>query len=64
VPRFFLILATSISGMPTPDTWFLPRQLRRTILPKEHYGDSLSVSESDTQPSNWEVDTTTELSLP
>jgi len=27
------------------------------ILPKEHHGESLSVCELDTQPSNWEADT-------
>jgi len=41
---------TAISGMPTPEICFSPGQLRRTILPKERYGDSLSVAESDTQP--------------
>jgi len=53
-----------MSNMPTPEICFLPGQLRRTILPKELYGDSLSGGESDTQPSNWEPDTTTELSPP
>jgi len=46
-----------MSGMPTPEICFLPGQLRRTILPKEHHGESLSVCELDTQPSNWEADT-------
>ena len=41
----------------------LTRAMRRTILLKERYGDSLSGGESDTQPSNREADTTTELSL-
>jgi len=50
-------LATAISGMTTPQIYFLPGQLRRTILPKGHYGESLSVFELDTQPSNWEEDT-------
>jgi len=54
---FFIILATAISGMPTPEICFLPGQLRRTILPKERCGDSLSVGESDTQSSSWEEDT-------
>ena len=56
VPRnvFFIILATAISGMPTPEICFLPGQLKRTLLPKERYGDSRSVGESDTQPSSWE----------
>jgi len=53
---FFIILATAISGMPTPEICFLPGQFRLMILPKEHYGESLSVCELDTQPSNWEAD--------
>jgi len=59
VPRnvFFLILATGISGMPTSEICFLPRQFRLTILPKEHHGESLSVCELYTQLSNWEADT-------
>jgi len=28
-----------------------------TLLPKERYGNSLSGCGSNTQPSNWEVDT-------
>jgi len=55
VPRndFFIILAKAISGMPTPEICFLPGQLRRMILPKEHHhGESLSVCGLDTQPSN------------
>ena len=59
---FFIIFATVISGMPTPEICFLSGQLRRTILPKERYDDSLSDGESATQPSSWEADTTTELS--
>jgi len=53
------MVATAISGTTTPEICFLPGQLRRTVLPKERYGDSLSVSESATatQPSNWEADT-------
>jgi len=47
--------------MPTPEIYFIPGQLRRTILPKEHYDESLSVCELDTQPSNWEANTTTGL---
>jgi len=54
---FFIILATAISGMPTPEICFLPGQFRLTILPKDHHGESLSVCELDTQPSNWEADT-------
>jgi len=50
---FFIILVTAISGMPALEICFLPGTLRRTILPKERYGDSLSVGESDTQPSSW-----------
>ena len=59
VPRyaFFIILATAVSGIPTPERCFLPGQFRPTILAKEHYGESLSVCELDTQPSNWEADT-------
>jgi len=47
-------LATPISGMPmpTPEVCFLTWQLRRTTLPKEGYGNSFSVDESDTQPSS------------
>jgi len=52
---FFIILAMAISA--TPETFLLPGRLRRTILPKKRYGDSLRVGESDTQPSNWEADT-------
>jgi len=59
----FISFATAISGMPVPEICFLPGQLGRTNLPKERYGDSLSGGESDTQPSSWEADTTTELSL-
>jgi len=53
------MVATAISGMTTPEICFLPGQLRRKILPKERYGDSLSVGESAaaTQPSSWEADT-------
>jgi len=29
---FFIILATSISGMPTPEICYLPGQLKRTIF--------------------------------
>jgi len=32
-----------------------------TLLPKERYGESLSGCGSNTQPSNWEADTTTEV---
>jgi len=40
---FFLIIsATAITGMPTPDLCFLPGKFRRTLLPKERYGVSLS----------------------
>jgi len=56
---FFIILATTISGMPMPEICFLPGQFRQTILPKEHHGESLSVCELDTQPSSWEADTLT-----
>jgi len=54
---FFIILATAISGMPTPEIRFLPGQFRLTILPKVHQGESLSVCELDTQPPNWEANT-------
>jgi len=53
----FQILTTAFSGMPTPEICFFLGQLKRTILPKERYGDSLSVGESETQPSNCEADT-------
>jgi len=58
---FFMVVATGLSGMPTPGICFIPGQLRWTLLPKERYGDSVSVGESVTQPSNSEVDTTIEL---
>ena len=60
----FVILATAISGTPTPNIYFLSGQLRRTILPKERYDELLSVGESDTQLSIWEADITAELSPP
>jgi len=49
---FFIILATPISGMPMPEVCIFPGQFRRTILPKEHHGDSLSGRGSNAQPSN------------
>ena len=52
---FYIILATVISGMPSPETCFSPGQFRLTILTKVHHGESLSVCELDTQPSNWEA---------
>ena len=55
--KFFIISATAIRGMPTPEMCFLPWQFRLTILPKEHYYESLSVGESDTQPFNWKAGT-------
>ena len=54
---FFIVLATAISGMPTLQICFLPGKFRLTILTREHHGESLSVCELDTQPSNWEADT-------
>jgi len=51
---FFIILAAAISGMPTPEICFLPGQLRRMLLSKTSSGDSLSVGESNIQPSNCE----------
>jgi len=56
---FFLTLATAITGMPTPEICFLPGQFRRTLLPKEHHRESLSVCELFTQPSNWKADNLT-----
>jgi len=38
------------SGKPTPELCFLSGRLRWTLLPKEHYGDSLSGRGSTTQP--------------
>ena len=61
---FFIILVKAISGMLTPEICFLLGQLRLTIFPKEHHGESLSVCELDTKPYNWEEDTTTGLSPP
>jgi len=60
--EFFFIFATAIGGMPMPEICFLPRQLTGTILPKQRHGNSLSVGESDTQPSNWEADALIPLS--
>jgi len=54
---FLIILATAISGMPTPKICFSPGQLKRTILPKKRYSDSLSGRGSNTQPTSWEADT-------
>jgi len=54
---FVKMLATTISGMPTPEICFLPGQLRWTLLPNEYYGDSLSSPGSNPQSTNWEVDT-------
>jgi len=58
VPRnvFFIILATAISDMPMPEICFLPGPFRRTILPKEHHGDSPSGRGSNSQPSDWQAD--------
>jgi len=61
---FFIISATAISGMPTPEICYSPGQMKRTIFPQERYGDSLSVGESDTQPSNCEGHSSIELSPP
>jgi len=61
---FFILLMTATSGWPTPEMRFLPEQLRWTLLPKERYGNSLSGRGSNTQASNWEVDTTSELPPP
>jgi len=56
--RFFLlILMTASGGRPKPELCFLPGWLRWTLLPKEHYGNSLSGCGLNTQPSNWEADT-------
>jgi len=41
----FIILATANSGMPAPEICFFPEQFRKTILPKEHHGESLGVCE-------------------
>jgi len=54
---FLLILVTAIGGRPKPELCSLPGRLRWTLLPKEHYGNSLSGRGSKTQPSNWEADT-------
>jgi len=40
---------------------FLPEQLRWTLLPKERYGNSIIGRASNTQTSNWEVDTAPDL---
>jgi len=49
---FFIILVTAISSMPMPEICFLPGQFRLMNLPKEHHGESLSVCELFTLPSN------------
>jgi len=51
--NFLIILATAISGMPTPEICFSQGQLRRTILSKKRYSDSLSGRGSNTQLSSW-----------
>jgi len=38
----FIILATAVSVLPTPEVCFSQGRLRRTILPKKRYSDSLS----------------------
>jgi len=53
---FYLILEPAIGGRPKPKLCFLPGRLRWTLLPKERYGDSLSGRGSNTQPSNWDVE--------
>jgi len=59
---FFVVLAMQLE--PTPEICFTQGQLRRTIFSKERYGDSLSVGETHTQPSNREADTASDLSPP
>jgi len=55
----------TIGSRPTPETCFLPGQLRRTFLPKERYDYSLSGRGSNTQPFHlWGGHFTAELSLP
>ena len=60
---FYWSHATRLICLPTtgsrskPKQCFLLRRLRWTLLPKEHYGESLSGRGSNTQPSNWETDT-------
>jgi len=51
-----LILVTAIGGRPKPELCFLPGRLRWTLLPKEHYGNSLSGYGSNTQLYNWGAD--------
>jgi len=46
---------TTIGGRPKPEMCFLPGR-RWTLLPNERYGNSLSGSGPNTQPSNWEAD--------
>jgi len=54
---FYILLATAIFRHASAWTCFLPGQVRLTILPKEHHGESLGVCELFTQPSTWEADT-------
>ena len=52
--KYFLIvvLVTAIDGSPKPEICFMSERLKRTLLSKERYGDSLCGHESHTQPSN------------
>jgi len=52
---FFINLSAAISGMPMLEICFLPGQLSGMLLPKKRYGDSISVGESITPPSNCEM---------
>jgi len=57
VPRndFFIILATAISGMPKPEIAFYRGSWGERSCPRGATA-SHSVSELDTQPSNWEAE--------
>jgi len=59
-----LILVTAISDRPKPGLCFLLGRLKWTLLPKERYGKSLSGRGSNTQPSNWQADTSLSYYLP
>jgi len=61
---FFTILMTAIGGRLKPELCFLLGQLRWTFLPKELYSNSLSGRGLNTQPFDWEADTSTELLPP
>jgi len=55
--HLFVNFLTATGGRPDPEVCFLSGQLRRTLLTKEGFGDSLSDRGSKTQLNDWEADT-------